>query len=149
MADVRRQARGIRLGPSRLGAAHEGGNPATSIAGRIVLGLIAGFVASKIVNKTGKGRRPRHRAGHLGAIAGGSLFAAFGAGVTGLNLYSMLVAVVGAVVVLVVYHLVTGRRAVTRARDPRSGTGAENPDGSGLEGGASTGARWRQPGPDR
>jgi uncharacterized membrane protein YeaQ/YmgE (transglycosylase-associated protein family) len=78
-----------------------------------VLGLIAGFVASKIVNKTGEGLVLDVVLGIVGAIAGGSLFAAFGAGVTGLNLYSMLVAVVGAVVVLVVYHLVTGRRAVT------------------------------------
>jgi uncharacterized membrane protein YeaQ/YmgE (transglycosylase-associated protein family) len=47
-------------------------------------------------------------------VVGGWLFAQFGAaGVTGFNLYSMFVAVIGAVVVLVVYHLVTGRRAVT------------------------------------
>ena len=51
--------------------------------------------------------------GIVGAVVGGWLFAAFGgAGVTGFNLYSMLVAVIGAIVVLVVYHLVTGRRAV-------------------------------------
>jgi uncharacterized membrane protein YeaQ/YmgE (transglycosylase-associated protein family) len=84
-----------------------------SIIGWIVLGLIAGFVASKIVNKTGEGVVLDIVLGIVGAVVGGWLFAAFGGtGVTGFDLYSMLVAVVGAVVVLVVYHLVTGRRAV-------------------------------------
>jgi uncharacterized membrane protein YeaQ/YmgE (transglycosylase-associated protein family) len=85
-----------------------------SIIGWIVLGLIAGFVASKIVNKTGEGLVLDIVLGIVGAVVGGWLFAQFGAaGVTGFNLYSMFVAVIGAVVVLVVYHLITGRRAVT------------------------------------
>ena len=51
--------------------------------------------------------------GIVGAIVGGWLFTAFGAaGVTGFNLYSMFVAVIGAVVVLVAYHLITGQRAI-------------------------------------
>jgi uncharacterized membrane protein YeaQ/YmgE (transglycosylase-associated protein family) len=51
--------------------------------------------------------------GIVGALVGGFLFNRLGAaGVTGFNIYSMFVAVVGAVVVLVVYHLLTGRRAV-------------------------------------
>ena len=84
-----------------------------SIIGWIVLGLIAGFVASKIVNKTGEGLILDIVLGIVGAVVGGWLFAQFGAaGVTGFNLYSMLVAIIGAIVVLVVYHLVTGRRAV-------------------------------------
>ena len=50
--------------------------------------------------------------GVVGAFVGGILFNAVGgAGVTGFNLYSMVVAVVGAVVVLWIYHAVTGRRA--------------------------------------
>jgi len=50
--------------------------------------------------------------GIVGAVVGGFVFAQFGAGgVTGLNLPSMVVAVVGAVIVLVVYHWVFGRRA--------------------------------------
>jgi len=50
--------------------------------------------------------------GIVGAFVGGFLFAQFGAaGVTGLNLYSMLVAVIGATMVLVLYHAVFGRRA--------------------------------------
>jgi uncharacterized membrane protein YeaQ/YmgE (transglycosylase-associated protein family) len=85
-----------------------------SIIGWIVLGLIAGFIASKVVNKTGEGLVLDIVLGVVGAVVGGWLFAQFGAaGVTGFNLYSMFVAVIGAVVVLVVYHLITGRRAVT------------------------------------
>jgi uncharacterized membrane protein YeaQ/YmgE (transglycosylase-associated protein family) len=76
----------------------------------IVLGLIAGFIGSKIVNKRGEGLFLDIILGIVGAIAGGWLFRQFGAaGVTGLNLYSLLVAVIGAVVVLVLYHAV--RRA--------------------------------------
>lgn len=84
-----------------------------SIIGWIVLGLIAGFIASKIVNKEGEGLVLDIVLGVIGAIVGGFLFNQFGAaGVTGFNIYSMVVAVVGAVVVLVIYHLATGRRAV-------------------------------------
>lgn len=82
-----------------------------SIFAWIILGLVAGFIGSKIVNKTGEGLILDIILGIVGAIAGGWLFNMFGAvGVTGLNLYSLLVAVVGAVVVLVLYHAV--RRAV-------------------------------------
>ena len=82
-----------------------------SILAWIVLGLISGFIASKLVNKTGEGLYLDNILGIVGAIVGGFLFNAFGAvGVTGLNLYSMLVAVVGAVVVLVLYHALFRRR---------------------------------------
>jgi uncharacterized membrane protein YeaQ/YmgE (transglycosylase-associated protein family) len=78
----------------------------------IVLGLISGFIASKLVNKTGEGFLLDIVLGIVGALLGGWLFNEFGmAGVTGVNLYSMLVAVVGAVIVLVVYHAVFRRRA--------------------------------------
>ena len=84
-----------------------------SIIGWIVLGLIAGFIASKIVNKQGEGVILDIILGIIGAIVGGFLFVQFGAaGVTGFNLYSMLVAIVGAVVVLLVYHAVFGRRRI-------------------------------------
>jgi uncharacterized membrane protein YeaQ/YmgE (transglycosylase-associated protein family) len=77
----------------------------------IVLGLLAGFIASKIVNKQGEGWLPDIVLGVIGAIVGGWLFGFFGAsGVSGLNLYSLLVAVVGAVVALFAYHAI--RRAV-------------------------------------
>ena len=79
----------------------------------IVLGLIAGFIASKIVNKSGSGILMDILLGIVGALVGGWLFNTFGGtGVTGLNLYSMLVAIVGAVLVLVVYHAIRGRRVL-------------------------------------
>ena len=73
----------------------------------IVLGLIAGFIASKIVNRTGQGVLLDIVLGVVGAVLGGSLFTTFGmAGVTGFNLYSVFVAVVGAALLLVVFHAV-------------------------------------------
>jgi uncharacterized membrane protein YeaQ/YmgE (transglycosylase-associated protein family) len=84
-----------------------------SIIGWLVLGLIAGFIGSKLVNKTGEGLVLDIVLGVGGAVGGGFLFTRFGAaGVTGFNLYSMFVAVVGAVVVLVLYHALVGRRAL-------------------------------------
>jgi uncharacterized membrane protein YeaQ/YmgE (transglycosylase-associated protein family) len=77
----------------------------------IILGLIAGFIGSKIVDRQGQGFWLDIVLGIIGALVGGFLFDMFGAsGVTGLNIYSMIVAVVGAVVVLLIYNSVTGRR---------------------------------------
>jgi len=71
----------------------------------IILGLVAGFIGSKLVNKRGEGLILDILLGIVGALVGGWLFNRFGAsGVTGLNLYSLVVAVVGAVIILVVYH---------------------------------------------
>ena len=82
-----------------------------SILGWIVLGLIAGWIASKLVNKTGEGLVLDIVLGIVGAIVGGFLFTTFGAaGVTGFNIYSMIVAVIGAVVVLMIYHAIAGGR---------------------------------------
>ena len=76
----------------------------------IILGLVAGFIGSKLVNNRGDGLVLDILLGIVGAVVGGWLFNRFGAaGVTGLNLYSLLVAVIGAVVVLIVYHAI--RRA--------------------------------------
>ena len=73
----------------------------------IVLGLLAGFIGSKIVNKTGEGLFLDIVLGIVGAVVGGYLFNTFGAaGVSGLNLYSLLVAVIGSVLLLVVYHAI-------------------------------------------
>lgn len=81
-----------------------------SILAWLILGLIAGFIGSKIVNNSGQGLVVDIVLGIVGAVVGGYLFSFFGAApVTGLNLYSMLVAIVGAVVVLVIYHAVAGR----------------------------------------
>ena len=69
-----------------------------SIIAWILLGLIAGFIGSKIVNRTGQGILLDIVLGIVGAIVGGVLFTAVGAtGITGFNLWSMIVAVVGAV----------------------------------------------------
>jgi uncharacterized membrane protein YeaQ/YmgE (transglycosylase-associated protein family) len=82
-----------------------------SLLAWIVLGLVAGFIGSKLVNKTGEGLILDIVLGIVGAIVGGWLFHLFGmSGVTGLNLYSLLVAVIGAVVFLLVYHAI--RRTV-------------------------------------
>ena len=73
----------------------------------IVLGLLAGFIASKIVNKQGEGWLLDVVLGVAGAVVGGWLFGILGAsGVSGFNLYSLLVAVVGAIVVLFTYHAI-------------------------------------------
>ncbi|MGI8746512.1 MAG: GlsB/YeaQ/YmgE family stress response membrane protein [Bryobacteraceae bacterium] len=78
----------------------------------IVLGLIAGFIGSKIVNKSGEGIFLDIILGIVGAVVGGWLFSMFGAqGVSGINLYSILVAVIGAILVLVIYHAVIRRTA--------------------------------------
>jgi uncharacterized membrane protein YeaQ/YmgE (transglycosylase-associated protein family) len=85
----------------------------------IVLGLIAGFIGSKIVNKTGEGLVLDIVLGVVGAVVGGYLFNLFGAqGVTGLNLWSLLVAVIGAIVVLMIYRLIAGGG---RLAPPRTG----------------------------
>ena len=79
----------------------------------IIFGLIAGFIASKLVNNSGEGIILDTILGIVGAVVGGYIFHAFGAaGVTGFDLYSLLVAIVGAGVLLVVYHALFGRRAI-------------------------------------
>ena len=86
-----------------------------SIIGWIILGLIAGFIGSKIVNKSGEGlicstscsASSVRRGRRLPVLAGRR-----GSPVTGLNIYSLIVAVIGAVVVLFIYHAIVGRRAV-------------------------------------
>jgi uncharacterized membrane protein YeaQ/YmgE (transglycosylase-associated protein family) len=77
----------------------------------IVLGLIAGFIASKIVNKEGSGMLLDICLGIIGSVVGGWLFIVLGGtGTTGLNLHSVFVAVIGAIAVLLGYHAI--RRAV-------------------------------------
>jgi len=78
----------------------------------VVLGLVAGYIGSKIVNRRGEGIILDILLGVVGAFAGGWLFRIFGEpGVSGLNLYSFFVAVIGSVVFLVIYHLFRRRRA--------------------------------------
>ena len=81
-----------------------------SIVSWILLGLIAGFIASKIVNAQGQGIILDIVLGIVGAIVGGFLFSLVGvAGITGFNIWSMLVAILGAVVVLLLYHAIFAR----------------------------------------
>ncbi len=81
----------------------------------IILGLIAGFIGSKIVNRTGEGIVLDIILGIVGAVVGGYLFNLMGSqGVTGLNLWSLIVAVIGAIVVLVVYRMIVGGGRLTR-----------------------------------
>jgi uncharacterized membrane protein YeaQ/YmgE (transglycosylase-associated protein family) len=76
----------------------------------VVLGLVSGFIASKIINKSGEGFILDVVLGIVGAVVGGWLFNTFGmAGVSGLNLYSFFVAIVGAMAVLVAYHFLVRR----------------------------------------
>jgi uncharacterized membrane protein YeaQ/YmgE (transglycosylase-associated protein family) len=82
-----------------------------SIISWIILGLIAGFIGSRIVDKQGQGFWLNIALGIIGALVGGFLFDLFGAtGVTGLNIWSMIVAIVGSIVVLLIYNALTGRR---------------------------------------
>jgi uncharacterized membrane protein YeaQ/YmgE (transglycosylase-associated protein family) len=82
-----------------------------SIIAWLILGLIAGFIGSKIVNKSGEGLVLDIVLGIVGAVVGGFLFSFFGASpVTGLNIYSLIVAVIGSIVVLWIYHAIVGRR---------------------------------------
>ena len=84
-----------------------------SIVAWLILGGIAGFVASKIINRRGEGILVDIVLGIIGAVVGGFLFNQFdAAGVTGLNLYSILVAIIGAIIVLVIYHALVGRRTL-------------------------------------
>lgn len=82
-----------------------------SILAWIVLGLIAGFIASKVVNRSGGSLVLDLLLGVVGAFVGGYVSTRFGGpAVSGLNLMSIVVATVGAIIVLVIYHAIAGRR---------------------------------------
>jgi uncharacterized membrane protein YeaQ/YmgE (transglycosylase-associated protein family) len=83
-----------------------------SLLAWLVVGLIAGFLASKVVNRTGSGIIMDIVLGVVGAFVGGFIFNYFGhSAATGINIYSIFVAFVGAVIVLVIWHALF-RRAV-------------------------------------
>lgn len=84
-----------------------------SLLGWIFFGLITGFIASHVVNKRGEGCILNIALGIVGAVVGGFIFNTIGGhGVTGFNLYSMFVAVIGAIIVLLLFHAATGRRGL-------------------------------------
>jgi uncharacterized membrane protein YeaQ/YmgE (transglycosylase-associated protein family) len=94
-------------------ANRKGSHPPMSILAFIILGLLAGFISSKVVDHTGQGLVVDLVLGVVGAFVGGFLFNAVGAaGVTGFNLWSLLVATLGAIVVLVIKHALMGRRSL-------------------------------------
>lgn len=77
----------------------------------IAFGLVAGFIASRIVNRRGSGLAINVILGVFGSMVGGMIFNFFGAaGVTGFNVRSLVVAVFGAILVLAAYHAISGRR---------------------------------------
>ena len=79
----------------------------------LVVRLVAGRLGSMVVNRRGEGPLVDILLGVVGAFVGGFLFNQFGhAGVSGINLYSLMVAFVGAVIVLVLYHLIVRRRVM-------------------------------------
>ncbi|MDB5459048.1 MAG: GlsB/YeaQ/YmgE family stress response rane protein [Caulobacteraceae bacterium] len=84
-----------------------------SIIAWLVVGLIAGWIGSMLVNRSGEGLLLDIVLGVVGAVVGGFLFNLLGhSGVSGINLYSIFVAVIGSVVVLVAYHALAGRRSL-------------------------------------
>ena len=84
-----------------------------SILGWIFFGLIAGFIASKIVNRQGEGCFLNIALGIVGAVLGGAIFSFLGQPVWfHFSLWSMFVAVLGAVIVLFLWHAATGRRTL-------------------------------------
>jgi uncharacterized membrane protein YeaQ/YmgE (transglycosylase-associated protein family) len=81
-----------------------------SILSWVVFGLVAGFIASKIVDKSGAGVLSDILIGIVGALVGGFAFSFIGqAGITGFNLWSLFVAVIGAIMLLGVVHALNGR----------------------------------------
>ena len=79
----------------------------------LIMGLIAGFVASKLVNKQGEGVAMDIVLGIVGAVVGGFTANVLGFhGITGFDVYSILVSVLGAVLVLVAYHAITSRGSI-------------------------------------
>jgi uncharacterized membrane protein YeaQ/YmgE (transglycosylase-associated protein family) len=73
----------------------------------IILGLIAGYIAHRLMGNRGQGFLMNTALGVLGAVVGGEVMTLLGReDVTGLNFYSMAVAVGGAIIVLAVVQLV-------------------------------------------
>ena len=83
-----------------------------SILGWIVLGGIAGWIASMIAGTNEKqGLLGNIAVGIVGGLLGGFIFGVLGgSGVTGFNLWSLVVAVIGAVLLLAILKALRGRR---------------------------------------
>ena len=85
---------------------------AMNIVGWVVLGGLAGWIASKFVGTDKQqGLFGNIVAGIFGGVVGGWVFSLLGgAGVTGFNIWSLAVAVVGAVIVLLIWKAITGKK---------------------------------------
>ena len=85
-----------------------------SILTWILLGLIVGFIANKLFNKTGESVHMNIVLGGIGAVLGGELINKFGiAGAEWLNMWSVLVSVSVAALFLVVYNALARRALKT------------------------------------
>lgn len=83
-----------------------------SVIGWLVLGLVAGFIGSKLYGSSGQGLVMDIVLGIVGAVVGGVVFSLLGAdGITGFNIWSFIVAIIGSLVVLYVYHNFIAKRA--------------------------------------
>jgi uncharacterized membrane protein YeaQ/YmgE (transglycosylase-associated protein family) len=90
-------------------------NEGAGVIAWILVGLIGGYLASRIVNKTGEGTARDIILGIVGGVVGGIIFRAVGGhGVTGFNIWSVLVAFIGGIVVLLVYHAARGERMMDK-----------------------------------
>ena len=84
-----------------------------SIIAWLILGLIGGWVASKLMGSGGYGVIGYMIVGILGALVGGWLTSLLlGIDVTGLNFTSIAISIVGAVIVIAIYRALSGRRSV-------------------------------------
>jgi uncharacterized membrane protein YeaQ/YmgE (transglycosylase-associated protein family) len=102
----------VTASPALAQSSDQAVNEGAGIISWIFVGLIGGFLASKVVNKTGEGMVRDVILGVIGGVVGGIVFRVLGGhGVTGFNIWSILVAFIGAVLVLLLYHAVNGRRA--------------------------------------
>lgn len=83
-----------------------------SLIAWLVVGLVAGWLASLIINRRGEGMLLDVLLGVVGAFVGGIVFHFFGhAGVNGINVHSIIVATVGAIIFLLLYHALFRRRS--------------------------------------
>ena len=84
-----------------------------SIIAWLFVGVISGFLARKLVGKTGAHLTTDITLGVTGAIVGGFLFTFFGyMAPEGIDLYNVTASAAGAIAVLLVYHAVVRRRTI-------------------------------------
>lgn len=81
----------------------------------IIVGAIGGWLASLVVRGSGLGLIGDIVVGIIGGVIGGLIVSAFGgSGVSGINIWSIIVAFIGAVVLLLLVRLFSGSRRTAR-----------------------------------